>query len=736
MKKSIYPELEWFSEWERKSGERMPDLSQFRSIPDLPPLLEFYDGRPVRNIDDWREREKEIKHLLCNYLLGSFPHGIPALSDVRTIGSRHAPGAKVIRLRLVFDTPNNAGMEIEVLKPDGKGPFPVFMTQTNHRRWGLIALSRGYLTCIYPGCDIDDQTGEFKKAYPDCDWGLIARRAWLGSRALDYVLTLPEADCERVAITGHSRNGKQAIIAAAFDPRIKAVVSSSSGSGGACPYRLVSESAFEESVEFTTRLCPEWFHPRLRYFTGHEDLLPIDCHCLLGLIAPRHCLLSTAMNDGCETSYAIERSCVAAREVYRFLGQTNNIGIRWRHGGHDTCAEDIQSYLDFFDKAFGLDDTFSFSPEPFHLFDWNQWRDKQDESTLAIPEAKNWDVKRRVCWGLGEFPPETDVPGEFSYGIEAPHKSALMRRETGNELDILRTPVTFGGYIAANLYHCPGFEGHRPVVVWFHPYSYSTGYVGAYMVGERIYERLAQLGYVVMAYDQIGFGTRVEEGGSFYKRYPKWSRLGKMVADARGALDFLVSDRNMLVDRDIQAVSRLPEFDRQRILAVGYSLGGMVALYAAALDQRIAGVASFCGITPLGTDNRGGNAEALARLWKWHAIQPKLGICDGVNKQVPYDFDDILTLVAPRPCLVYSALHDRESNAEAVARCLDTARQSWKSTGAENLLQHCGVDDYNRFQTRQLDILEQWLAEVTTTGPVSAHRGEPRTHAHGALGHE
>jgi hypothetical protein len=43
-----------------------------------------------------------------------------------------------------------------------------------------------------------------------------------------------------VAITGHSRNGKQSLIAAAYDERITAVADSSSGSPAGSPYRLTS----------------------------------------------------------------------------------------------------------------------------------------------------------------------------------------------------------------------------------------------------------------------------------------------------------------------------------------------------------------------------------------------------------------------------------------------------------------------------------------------------------------
>ncbi len=40
----------------------------------------------------------------------------------------------------------------------------------------------------------------------------------------------------------------------------------------------------------------------------------------------------------------------------------------------------------------------------------------------------------------------------------------------------------------------------------------------------------------MLAFDQIGFGTRVEHAKEFYRRYPEWSLLGKMVADTKAAI--------------------------------------------------------------------------------------------------------------------------------------------------------------------------------------------------------
>jgi len=710
-------DLDWFTEWMKSAGEPVPDFGSMRSMPDLPPLLEFLDGRTVRTETDWERRKEEIRRLLCHYILGSFPDSPPQL--VRSKVLEEVPERAALRqvVQLTFDTNPQASIALELLLPEGPGPFPVFMTQTNHRRHALLGLSRGYLCCVYPGADVDDQTEVFRTAYPECDWGLIPRRAWLASRVLDYLQTLDEADMEKVCIAGHSRNGKQSLVAAAFDSRIKAVVSSSSGSGGSCPFRFNNEPAFEESVEFTSRQreTAHWFHPRIRLFTGREDRLPIDIHGLFGLIAPRHCLISTALNDGVETTFSIERTHQASMKVYRFLGKPEALRIRWRYGGHEWNAETGQAYFDWFDKAFGRGSA-EFPEEPIHRFEWDVWKRKADPKSFLPPSISTPDpegTRRKILWGLGKRPPSA-FSQAGSYGAENEHVARMMDRDKGSDPGdgMRRVSFSFGDYVRGHFYFKEPVGGPLPTVIWLHPYSYSTGHVGAYVEGERVYRFLARHGFGVFAFDQIGFGTRILEGRNFYRRHPSWSKLGKMVHDVQSAVDCLVDPAGKRsYNASIGERIRFPSVDARKIYCLGYSLGGMVALYAAALDERIAGVASFCGFTPLRNDTDSKPTGGIRRLWEWHALQPLLGFYDGREKEIPYDFEDLLSLIAPRPCLLVTPLHDREADREEVLGCIGEAEKHWSRLGAKENLSHLSPADYNRFEAEHHRLFLEWIGE-------------------------
>ena len=60
---------------------------------------------------------------------------------------------------------------------------------------------------------------------------------------------------------------------------------------------------------------------------------------------------------------------------------------------------------------------------------------------------------------------------------------------------------------------------------------------GLFARHQAVFASLTQKGFAVLGFDQIAFGTRVRDARDFYQRYPKWSLLGKMVADTRAAVD-------------------------------------------------------------------------------------------------------------------------------------------------------------------------------------------------------
>lgn len=205
--------------------------------PDLPDLRTFLNGTKVTSAGPlWEARRTEIKFLLHKYMYGTLPTEVPPLVAANATTPIAARGGLSQQVELTFLVmgKSNVSFTFELIRPAGDGPYPLFLTQSNHARWGAKGVARGYAVCIYPGADVNDQSVKFRQAYGSAvTWGTILSRSWLASRALDYLLSSRHVDFidkSRVTISGHSRNGKQAMLAGAFDDRVTAVVSSSSGS--------------------------------------------------------------------------------------------------------------------------------------------------------------------------------------------------------------------------------------------------------------------------------------------------------------------------------------------------------------------------------------------------------------------------------------------------------------------------------------------------------------------------
>lgn len=82
------------------------------------------------------------------------------------------------------------------------------------------------------------------------------------------------------------------------------------------------------------------------------------------------------------------------------------------------------------------------------------------------------------------------------------------------------TAISFGRlYYPANSDGEPA-QKDLPVVVYLHEYRYSSGFqkLGG------IINQFTENGFAVSMFDQIGFGTRIEEGRLFYERFPNWNK--------------------------------------------------------------------------------------------------------------------------------------------------------------------------------------------------------------------
>jgi len=741
-----------WEEWVKRTGELPPDFDAMPSIPDLPdPLVLRENGRniPVTNQALWNRQKQWIRSQTEHWVFGTMP---PPPNNLRAVvtGTRREGTTTVRDVRLEFGPDHRATLRLQLIIPDGKGPFPVFLT--NHPRtrpWVATAVRRGYLGCIYFAADPiygnSDDSDAFIDIYPEYDFSCLARWGWSASRAVDYLFTLPEVDKKKIGLTGHSRNGKQSLVAAAFDERIGAVILSSGNTGECDPWRYTTDMFVNESIELLTGGQPHWFHPRLRFFAGREDKLPVDQNMLMAAIAPRGLMMYSGYAESAGNPLGFEQAYRSVRSVYRFLGHEENVWLNLRDGEHPTTTADIENFMDFFDAVFGR------KPHPksetwilgYTFEGWQKiTQEKIDPLTYPkravgdfmnqadghpIIRAPQWEekkqaIRQKISQLLGEAPPQVPFPAHHKISESTLSSdgwlATLYNRPVDDEYGQARlkregmgvAAVPFGDGLKGDLYYPLGPDGKPkpgkwPVVIWLHPYSYQDGWSAespwhsggwAYTQDERpSFPSLAKRGFAVFAFDQLGFGTRVHEAKDFYERYPKWSILGNMIRDTRTAID---------------ALSALEEIDSSQIYLVGYALGGKVGLLTAAFDDRIKGLVSVCGFDPLRLDTQEKGVEGIRHYSHLHELLPRLGFFVSHEDRVPFDFDEVLALVAPTPVLLVAPTLDRYARIADVRREVETSRKVYDLLGHADALQFETPEDINRFPHGTQEHAFDWLA--------------------------
>ena len=731
------PECLAFEAWQQRTGTLPPDFEALPRTNLLPDAYTFLDGSPVVTDADWERRRAEIRELFIRYEFGTMPPK-PAITKVEVLEDKQGDWGRSLSVCLWFGPEMRTSVRASVTIPPGKPGqrFPVLLS-TNLGGLGNALLRRGYISAGFAGSDFLDDSRELRDVYPDYTFSTLTRRAWLISIVLDWFETLPEVDMERVALYGYSRDGKMVAIAAALDERIAALVAGSTGVGGFVPWRYAGERGGGESIESTTRMFPDWFIPDLRFFCGKEDRLPVDANLLLDLIAPRAVLMEWGLNDEVANGWAQERVYDASLPIYERYGAADRLALLRVPGFHG--GNDMQACLDFLDIQFGRSAR-KWHYDPLFSWDWKAWAEGRSIRLADYPahkadaplarNAREWErrkpaVREAVQEMLGQAPapvppaagrgfsfgprvipgPMESLQGKYNPGQLAPDVPAWVIGRGIPEFGWLASDnegmasrrISFGpDGIRGDLYYPKDTpEGTRlPVVIWLHGYHFPLGYMWVYHTDTHPIPALVKEGFAVLAFDQTGFGSRCGESATFYDRWPQWSRMGRMVADVQDAVTALAADA--LVD---------PE----RISLMGFALGGTVGLYAAALDPRIRNVVSVCGFTPMRTDTGADGMSGMTRYSHLHGLLPRLGLFAGAEERLPYDFEDLIALTAPRGVLIVQPSMDRDADPAAVRQAVQHAAAAYAWAGTPQQLELREPDDYGRLTTMTQIPLIDWL---------------------------
>lgn len=382
------------------SDSQMPSVSQLPVQRQMPDAMVMDDGRRVTTLGQWEQRRQEMKRVLIHYFIGTVPpppgNVIGTVLDDEMLLGR---SVHFQRIRLSFGPDHRVGFEIGVFVPTddathGKGPFPTIVQLTfsttpgapiapwpkfkqlvkattrdplvqlqhlpvkpeNAAKAVKFILDRGYALAVfnYQECGQDQpdcrNTGFFP-FYPGYTWGEFGAWSWAMSRCVDYLQTQPYVDTSKFIAVGHSRLGKTALVAGAFDDRFAMVAPCGSGCAGTAAFRFCGPGrGGQQGLEDYVARFGQHLGPNMKQFIGHVYQLPFDQNWLVALVAPRALIECDGISDHVTNINALRQTILASKPVYEFLGVPQNLGVAYRPGKHALTAADWTALLDFADS--------------------------------------------------------------------------------------------------------------------------------------------------------------------------------------------------------------------------------------------------------------------------------------------------------------------------------------------------------------------------------------------------
>ena len=361
----------------------LEDLIKERNLPEL---MQLESGAPVLTREDFLQRREEIKEILQREQYGFLPKKPEHLSvecvDVMESFAAGRVMLSTLKFTVTFDGECVSFPVYSVIPKFKKEKLPAFVLMNFRpnipdRCYPTEEICDGGFAVFSFGFkEITSDDGDFangiaklfaKNGRDDDAPGKLMMWAWAAMRVMDYIETLEEIDCDNVAIIGHSRLGKTALIVGAFDERFKYVISNGSGTSGAAAAR----GTHGESLSSIVNTFPYWYCPKfLRTYTSFEQDSKFDQHFLMALVPPRHLCVGSAKEDiwaDPEGEFLTELEASRAYEFFGIPGLIHNGTVpraksilgegnalyQIREGVHYLSREDWLAYMGYIDSKLG-----------------------------------------------------------------------------------------------------------------------------------------------------------------------------------------------------------------------------------------------------------------------------------------------------------------------------------------------------------------------------------------------
>ena len=344
-------------------------------VKPLPDPFLFEDGNRVRSQQDWQRRRLQIRQALLNIQYGTSPgppDGVSVITRGKELGA-DGETREAIRLEFIPDRSRpdvTFGVDVNGWRPSkeaidrraesipgfGEAGIPalVYVGDSVFRNVlqngvAMLCFENNQLEPMEMGNPI---AGPARRAYEVLEhsaysWGSIAVWAWGASRVLEYAPSRPEMNPQQILVSGHSRNGKTALLAGALDERFSVVNPAGSGCAGAGSYLALGEGCEDLTALTSRERWWAWTHANFETWAGREEQLPFDQHFLMGLVAPRPLLRAEGTTDTWANPEGTCVSFLATKPIYEAFGVAERNGIFFHEGGHHHTEEDAGALVAF-----------------------------------------------------------------------------------------------------------------------------------------------------------------------------------------------------------------------------------------------------------------------------------------------------------------------------------------------------------------------------------------------------
>ncbi len=332
-------------------------------------LLSYKDKgviKPVKTLAEWEKKRSQILDSMQS-VMGK----LPSWSNLPDLNIKFLDSLKTERYTRFNITFTAAGNEIVPaylyvpVKEDGKEKFPAMVVlhgtgdkgkkivdgdsySPNHGQAKELA-QRGYVVIApdYPSFgDLKDYNFDNDR-YESGTMKAIFNHM----RCVDLLQSRKDVDPERIGALGHSLGGHNSMFLAAFDKRIKVVVSS-------CGWTLFDfyNAGDEVTKKFGGRLGA-WAQSRyMPLFRDKYNLdpskVPFDFDEVIAVIAPRPFFSNSPLKDANFDVNGVKEGIANVKKVYQFLKANDNLQVRYPDAQHDFPADVRLEAYRFIDKVF------------------------------------------------------------------------------------------------------------------------------------------------------------------------------------------------------------------------------------------------------------------------------------------------------------------------------------------------------------------------------------------------